>query len=274
MSIAISTHQLEKYYRSYEKTEGLWASIQSLGNRKYFDKYALFPTDLTLEEGQIVGLVGANGAGKTTLIKLLSGLVYPSGGSAKVLGFTPSDRDSDFLRQIGLLLGQKNQLWWDISPMDSFSMLANIYDLDPAQARDRVHDLAKIMNAEHVLNTQLRRLSLGERMKMEIIGALLHQPKVLFLDEPTIGLDIVAQSNIREFLMAYVKEFRPTILLTSHYMDDIALLAQQLLLMQKGCIVYQGTVTEFVQQAQNSQTEEVDFEQVIHSFLQAEHHVR
>ena len=250
---AVSTQLLARTYRTYEKTPGIWGSIQGFWNRQYKEKTALQPTSLQIEPGQIIGLVGANGAGKTTLIKMLAGLIVPSAGEAKVLGYTPWERDHRYLRQMTVLLGQKNQLWWDISPLDSFALLADIYDLDKRAALLRVHELAQILDCEQVLKTQLRRLSLGERMKMEIIGCLLHEPKILFLDEPTIGLDIVAQTSIRKFLTNYVKEKKPTVLLTSHYMDDIAKLADRLLLISQGQIVYDGTVINFVQKSQHKQ---------------------
>lgn len=276
MTYAIETNNLKRVFKTYQKPEGLLNSIKGIWNRKYDEKIALNNTNIKIEQGKIIGLVGANGAGKTTLLKMLSGLVVPSSGEAKVLGFNPSERDYRFLRQISILLGQKNQLWWDISPMDSYALLARIYDLDPEYARNRVLELADVLNCRHVLNTQLRRLSLGERMKMEIIGALLHEPRVLFLDEPTIGLDIVAQESIRNFLAKYVKEKGPTVILTSHYMDDIATLADSLLLISKGNIVYEGTVEEFVKNSneEDVSSEEVDFEEVIRRFLEKESRVR
>lgn len=272
MSIVIETQGLTRSYQTYQKSEGFLNSVKGIWSRKYDHKIALHPTDLKIEAGQIVGLVGANGAGKTTLLKMLSGLVTPSGGTATVLGYQPWLRKNDFLRQISILLGQKNQLWWDISPVDSYALLARIYDLDPKKARERVQYLAELLQCTHVLQTQLRRLSLGERMKMEIIGSLLHEPKVLFLDEPTIGLDIVAQETIRNFLHQYVKEKSPTVILTSHYMDDIAKLANTLLLISKGRIVYEGTVKEFIKTKVSEQAthEEVDFEDVIRRFLETE----
>lgn len=306
--IVIETHDLSRAFLTYKKEEGLWNSIRGFWNRQTIEKVALQKTQLQIKSGQIVGLVGANGAGKTTLLKLLSGLISPSTGTARVLGYEPFERDPAFLKRISLLLGQKNQLWWDITPLDSYSLLAKIYDLDEAKARARVMELAKMLNCQHVLETQLRRLSLGERMKMEIIGALLHSPDVLFLDEPTIGLDIVAQQTIREFLARYVRERGPTVILTSHYMDDIAKLADRLLLISKGSLVYDGTVQGFVAKAELIQTvtyqlvggteqkeevkkselnqylrdltqkgqienikiEETDFEDVIHGFLAKE----
>lgn len=250
---AIETKGLWRAFETYQKPEGFWNSIKGFWNRKTIQKTALHPTDLNIEQGQIVGLVGANGAGKTTLLKLLSGLVFPTGGEARVLGFDPQKRQAEFLKQMAILLGQKNQLWWDIPPADSFQLLATIYELNPKEAKQRVEELATMLGATGQLTTQLRRLSLGERMKMELIGALLHKPKVLFLDEPTIGLDVVAQSNIRDFLKSYVQQEKPTIILTSHYMDDISRLADRLLLIQHGSIVYDGTVEQFTKRMEARQ---------------------
>ena len=309
MSFVIETQNLGREYKTYQKKEGVLNSIKGLWNREYTAKPALKNVSLEIEGGQIIGLVGSNGAGKTTLLKILSGLIYPTQGSVKVLGFEPWKRETEFLRQMSLLLGQKNQLWWDISARDSYSLLTKIYDIDVDTAKKRVNDLADMLSCQHVLDTQLRRLSLGERMKMEIIGSLLHNPKVLFLDEPTIGLDIVAQSAIRDFLASYVRDYKPVVILTSHYMDDIAQLADRLLLISKGEMVYDGTVKRFSQTTETSKKliyrykndlqerelifqdselseklnevvksgevvnlkiEEVDFEEVIHRFLAKE----
>lgn len=252
--VNIETRDLTRSYETYQKAEGLLKSIEGLWARKTDLKVALHPTTLRIESGQIIGLVGSNGAGKTTLLKLLSGLIHPTSGTASVLGYSPTSRDPEFLRRISILLGQKNQLWWDLAPADSYDLLAKIYELDKIAARSRVQELSELLNCSRLLRTQLRRLSLGERMKMEIIGALLHQPEVLFLDEPTIGLDIVAQTTIREFLARYVRERKPTVILTSHYMDDISLLADRLLLISKGQIVYDGSVEEFTAKSEARQT--------------------
>ncbi len=241
----IETSGLSREYASYRKPEGLKQSIQGFFRRQYDTKVALKPCSFSIGSGQVVGLVGANGAGKTTLLKLLSGLISPSHGDARVLGYCPWERSNEYLRRISILLGQKNQLWWDLAPVDSYQLLGSIYEIDKSEVRRRVGDLAAILKCEEQLTTQLRRLSLGERMKMELIGSLLHRPEVLFLDEPTIGLDIVAQSTIRKFIAEYVAEFRPTIILTSHYMDDISRLADRLLLISQGEIVYDGTVAGF-----------------------------
>lgn len=244
--IVITTKQLARSYSSNAKDAGMLASFKNLFSKNSSVKHALLPLDLEIKRGQIVGLVGSNGAGKTTLLKLLSGLIFPTSGTATVLGYTPWDRPNIFLKQIGLLLGQKNQLWWDIPAIDSFQLLITIYDLDKESAMKRVDELAARLDCKHVLHTPLRRLSLGERMKMELIGCLLHSPKILFLDEPTIGLDVVAQTNIRQFILEELKGTDVTIILTSHYMDDIAQLADRLLLMSHGAIAYDGTVEHFM----------------------------
>jgi ABC-2 type transport system ATP-binding protein len=251
--IAIETSLLSRSYKTYKKPEGILNSIKGFWSREYIEKQALKPTDLSIGGGQIVGLVGANGAGKTTLLKLLAGLIHPTGGDAKILGYRPWDRRYEYLRRISILLGQKNQLWWDIPPLDSYNLLARIYEVDRKDVKLRVDELATILGCTDQLQVQLRRLSLGERMKMELIGALLHRPEILFLDEPTIGLDVMAQTKIRDFLNAYVKSYGPTVILTSHYMDDIATLADRLLLISQGSIVYDGTVKTFVQKAEPTQ---------------------
>lgn len=271
MSYAIETENLSKTFQSYQKPEGLWNSIQGFWDRKYISKTALDSTTLKIERGQIIGLVGANGAGKTTLLKLLSGLVHPSSGDAKVLGYRPWERKDEFLRRMSILLGQKNQLWWDIAPLDSFMLLSEIYDLDRIRAKKRVQELAEILDCTPVLQTQLRRLSLGERMKMELIGALIHEPEILFLDEPTIGLDIVAQTSIRRFLAEYVRMKKPTVILTSHYMDDISKLADQLYLISRGRIVYTGTIEGFIEKSENLQKISFDLIDPLPESLKIEH---
>lgn len=275
MSIAIETRDLTRDYKTYRRAEGGWNAVKGFFNRQSEIKRALSPTSLQIPRGQIVGLVGANGAGKTTLLKMLSGLIYPSAGEVRVLGYKPFERKSEFLRQISILLGQKAQLWWDLPAADSFNLLANIYGLDLEAARADWRSLAERLQCTDQLHVQLRRLSLGERMKMEIIGSLLHRPKVLFLDEPTIGLDVLAQTTIRRFLTEYVREHQPTIILTSHYMDDISSLADRLLLISRGQIVYDGTVEDFVTHAERNlgldiKSEETDFESVIQKFFEKE----
>lgn len=275
MSVVIETKDLSRTYKTYRRAEGGWNAVKGFFNRQSELKEALKPTTLSIPRGQIVGLVGANGAGKTTLLKILSGLIYPTAGEVSVLGFKPFERRYEFLRQISILLGQKAQLWWDLPAAESFNLLSTIYDLDTAQTRAQWRDLADRLGCTDQLNVQLRRLSLGERMKMEIIGSLLHRPKVLFLDEPTIGLDVLAQNTIRGFLTEYVRQEQPTIILTSHYMDDISILADRLLLISQGSLVYDGSVNDFVSSAEKQlgldiKSEGADFEQVIHKFFEKE----
>ena len=260
MDTTIEIMGLGRTFQTYRKREGIGASIRGFFSRDYEYKIALQPTTLSIQKGSIVGLVGANGAGKTTLLKLLAGLIHPTVGDARILGFQPWQRDFSYLSRIGILLGQKNQLWWDIPAADSFDLLGKIYGLSAAVVKDRTYELADLLGATDQMHIQLRRLSLGERMKMEIIGALLHRPEILFLDEPTIGLDIVAQSAIREFLVKYAARENPTIILTSHYMDDIAHLADRLLLISRGGIVYDGTVKSFTEAAELKQCLTMRFE--------------
>lgn len=269
----IKTRGLSREYKTYKKPTGVMNSIKGLWNRQHLIRQALKPCDIEIGPGEVIGLVGSNGAGKTTLLKLLSGLIHPTSGEAHVLGHIPWERKPEYLKRISLLLGQKSQLWWDLPASDSFALLSDIYELNFKEAKERWESLAKRLRCEGQLDIQLRRLSLGERMKMEIIGSLLHQPQLLFLDEPTIGLDVVAQETIREFLSEYVKDSRPTIILTSHYMDDIFELADRLMLISQGSIVFDGPVEAFMQSqaAKKAHGEEVlDFEGVIREFLEEE----
>jgi len=271
--VVIKTRGLSREYRTYKKPSGVMNSIKGLWKRQHLIRQALKPCDIEIGPGEVIGLVGSNGAGKTTLLKLLSGLIHPTAGEAQVLGHQPWERKPEYLKRISLLLGQKSQLWWDLPASDSFTLLADIYELDFVEAKKRWESLAKRLRCDGQLDIQLRRLSLGERMKMEIIGSLLHEPQLLFLDEPTIGLDVVAQETIREFLSEYVKDARPTIILTSHYMDDIFELADRLMLISQGSIVFDGPVESFMQSqaAKKAQGEEVlDFEGVIREFLEEE----
>lgn len=263
MKPAIQIKNLSRTYLSYKKQTGLLASVKGFWNRDHEIKQALKNVTLEINSGEIVGLVGANGAGKTTLIKVLSGLIPKSDGYVHVLDFDPFLRKDEFLRQISVLLGQKNQLWWDISPLDSYQLLMTIYDLDKNKSQKIINDLSGLLNCRSVLNTQLRRLSLGERMKMELIGALLHQPKLLFLDEPTIGLDIVAQNSIRQFLSDYARSYHPTILLTSHYMDDISKLANRLLVISQGQLHFDGKIDEFSNQSLQKKKIRFSFESTL-----------
>lgn len=269
----IKAQGLGRIFESYRKEEGLKGSLRGLFKRQSIQKIALSPIDLELSGGQIVGLVGANGAGKTTLIKLLTGLIHPTHGEAQVLGSTPHLRDASFLKNIGVILGQKNQLWWDLTPADSYGLLGQIYDIPEAGRKNRMYELAEWLQCRHVLDIQLRRLSLGERMKMEIIGALLHKPQILFLDEPTIGLDIVAQSRIRTFLSEYVKNEKPLIVLTSHYMADISSMAKHLILLSQSKKVFDGSLESFMSHVTQTKKLKIEFTQPLVSPVKVGQHI-
>jgi ABC-2 type transport system ATP-binding protein len=236
----IRADNLSKSFLIHQKQPGLLASARALFTRNWVEKHALKGVTFGVEEGEIMGLVGANGAGKTTLVKILSGIVKASGGSASVLGLNPWDRSKAFRKSISLVMGQKAQLWWDLPAADGFLLLKEIYEIPTGQFRETLEYLTETLAVSELLTTQVRRLSLGERMKMEIIAALLHRPRVIFLDEPTIGLDMSTQRILRRFLREYQQRYRASMILTSHYMEDIKSLSDRLLIIRNGELVYQG----------------------------------
>jgi ABC-2 type transport system ATP-binding protein len=238
----IEIRGLEKSYRVYQKKEGLRAALSGLFHREYREVHAVRGIDLEVEEGEFVAFLGPNGAGKTTTLKLLSGVINPSAGAARVLGYVPWQRDNAYRRRFALVMGQKNQLWWDLPAAESFRLHQQIYRIEPERYEHTKDDLVDLLGVRQLLNQPVRELSLGERMKMELIAALLHSPDVLFLDEPTIGLDVIAQHNIQKFLRHYQEERRITILLTSHYMKDVAALCRRVVVINHGQIVYDGSL--------------------------------
>ncbi len=242
----IQANNLSKTFRVHKKSPGFMGSLKSLVRREWIDKNALVNANLVVEPGEILGLVGANGAGKTTLVKILSGIIHPTSGEASVLGFTPWQRDNGFRKQISLIMGQKAQLWWDLPAADCFILLKEIYQLGDLEYRDTLEYLTESLGVKDQMNIQIRRLSLGERMKMELVAALLHKPKVVFLDEPTIGLDLTAQRAIRKFLLEYRKEHQPAMILTSHYMEDIEKLCKRIIIIKEGQFVYDGALSEVI----------------------------
>jgi ABC-2 type transport system ATP-binding protein len=242
--IVIRVQNLSKTYRIHEKDPGLMGSIKSLFHRRWLDRHALRPISFEVAPGEIVGLLGANGAGKTTLIKMLAGIMHPSSGTADVQGYVPWQRKAQFKHQIALILGQKSQLWPDLPAADSLLLLQEIYRIDPKDYQKRLDYFLDTLDLRKLLKTQIRRLSLGERMKFELIAALLHQPKVIFLDEPTIGLDIGSQRAIRTFLHEYRRTFQPAMILTSHYMEDVTALCERLLILRDGELVFSGRLSD------------------------------
>lgn len=244
----IEIQGLAKSYRVYQKKEGLVAGISGLFRRQHRMVEAVRGIDLQVEQGEFVAFLGPNGAGKTTTLKLLSGVISPSGGMARVMGFVPWRRENAYRRRFALVMGQKNQLWWDLPAAESFRLHQQIYRIEPEQF-DRTRDeLTDLLGVRNLLRQPVRELSLGERMKMELTAALLHSPDVLFLDEPTIGLDVVAQHNIQSFLKHYQQERRVTILLTSHYTKDVAALCRRVVMIALGRIVYDGSLSGIIDQ--------------------------
>ncbi len=238
---------LKKFYQIHKKEPGLAGSLKSLFVRKYEDVKAVNNISFNIEEGELVGFIGPNGAGKTTTLKCLSGLLYPTSGKISVLGFNSWERKAEFLKQIALVMGQKNQLWWDLPPMETFILNKEIYGVSNEEFKKTLSRLVGLLEVEDILKIQVRKLSLGQRMKCELIAALLHSPKVLFLDEPTIGLDVVMQKKMRDFIKEYNRRYKATIILTSHYMGDVQELCQRVLIIDKGKLVFDGQLAEIVQ---------------------------
>jgi ABC-2 type transport system ATP-binding protein len=241
---AIQVRELTKVYRSYKKRPGFSGAFVGLFHREYEAVHAARNVSFKVQEGELVGFLGPNGAGKTTTLKMLAGLLYPTSGEARVLGYVPWERKDGYRRQFALLLGQKNQLWWDLPARESLELNAKIYGIPKEKLERIVSELTELLAVQDKLNVMVRELSLGERMKMELIAALLHEPRVLFLDEPTIGLDVVSQKTVREFLRHHNATRKTTIILTSHYMADIQELCDRVIIIDKGTISFDGRLAE------------------------------
>ncbi len=242
----IKVDKLSKYYQVHQKEPGLMGSVKSLFVRKYYNVKAVDNISFEIEEGELVGFIGPNGAGKTTTLKTLSGLLYPTKGEVSVLDYAPWKRQPAFQKQFALVMGQKNQLWWDLPAIESFILNKEIYEVPDSRYQETLNELSELLEVKDLLKVQVRKLSLGERMKMELIAALIHSPKVLFLDEPTIGLDVVAQKKMRDFIKTYNLKYKSTIILTSHYMDDVKELCQRVIIIDKGKVVFDGLLEEIV----------------------------
>jgi ABC-2 type transport system ATP-binding protein len=242
----IETEGLTKVYRTYRKESGLWGSVKGLVRRRYQETRAADDITFQIEEGELVGFLGPNGAGKTTVLKMLSGLLNPTSGKARVLGFIPWERRDELKRQFSLLMGQKNALWWDLPAQESLELNRAIYGIDRGRFKQVVGGLSELLEVQDKMNVMVRELSLGERMKMELISALIHEPRILFLDEPTIGLDVVSQKRVREFLRIYNQEHRIVTMLTSHYMQDIEELCDRVIVIDHGKIFFDGALSVII----------------------------
>lgn len=244
----IEVENLSKTYRVPVRSEGLGASLRSLVKRTYNEVDAVCDVSFHIEPGEMVGLIGPNGAGKTTTLKMLSGLLAPTGGAARIGGFTPWERKPAYLRRICMVMGNKSQMLWDIPPLDSFRVLAEIYNVPELEYRSTLDELVDLLDMEELLHKPVRNLSLGERMKCELAASLLHRPAVMFLDEPTLGLDVSIQIRLRRFLAEYNRRSGVTVLLTSHYMADVMALCPRVILIHHGRLIYDGALNGLAQQ--------------------------
>lgn len=246
MDRAIIVDHLVKNYEVTEKKPGLSGAIESIISPKKKQVRALKGISFTIQPGELVGFIGPNGAGKTTTLKVLSGLLFPTAGFTQVLGFDPWDRKSEFLKQISLVMGQKNQLWWDLPAVETLELNRAIYEIPKREYEESLEELSSLLDVKKLLGIQVRKLSLGQRMRLELIAALIHRPKVLFLDEPTIGLDLIAQQKMRDFIYEYNKRYQASILLTSHNMNDLIDLARRVIVIDEGRILFDGALEELV----------------------------
>lgn len=244
----ITATNLSKHYEVHDKEPGFIGSLRSFVKRNTRIVKAVDGVSFTIEDGEMVGFLGPNGAGKTTTLKMLSGLLHPSGGELSVNGFTPKERKSAFLKNITLVMGQKQQLMWDLPAYDSFLVNQAVYEIADAEFKATMQEFDEILELGGILKKQVRKLSLGERMKCELAAALLHRPKVLFLDEPTIGLDVNMQVRIREFVAAYNERFNASVMLTSHYMADVTALCKRIIVVDKGTIIFDGDLSKLIEQ--------------------------
>lgn len=242
----ISVSHLSKHFRIYKKEPGIMGSIRSFFKRTYEISKAVDDISFSIEQGELIGFIGPNGAGKTTTLKCLSGLIYPTSGKISVLGYTPFDRNHDYLRSISLVMGQKSQLWWDLPPIESYLLFKELYDISDTRFKETLDELVELLDLKDILQVQVRKLSLGQRMKCELVAQLLHSPKILFLDEPTIGLDIVMQQKIRSFVRQYNKKYNATIILTSHYMDDVKELCKRIIIINHGKLLFDGSLADII----------------------------
>lgn len=261
MKNIIEVKNLNKTYKYYKKQTGIVGSFKNLFNRETLIKEAVKNISFDIKEGEFVGFIGPNGAGKTTTLKVLSGILYPTSGEVTALGYVPWERKKEYQKQFGIVMGQKNQLWWDLPPMETFVLNKEIYEIPDEQFKETLEELTELLEVRDILNVQTRRLSLGQRMKCELMVALLHRPRILFLDEPTIGLDVNSQRKIRDFLKEYNKKSKTTIILTSHYMHDIQKLCERVIVIDLGKIMFDGPMKKLTEEFEQNKRIELELEE-------------
>jgi len=263
MDPIITVGHLSRSFRSYKKEPGVLGSLRSLYHRDFFDVHAVKDISFTINPGEAIGFIGPNGAGKTTTLKMLSGLLYPSAGQVSVLGYEPFQRKPEYLKKYALIMGQKSQLWWDLPPLEGFILNKEIYQVSDTSFNANIRYLADLLDVTSVLKIPVRKLSLGQRMKCELIAALIHNPQILFLDEPTIGLDVVVQKKIRAFLKTHNQEKKTTIILTSHNMDDVQEICKRIIIINHGSLIYDGPLADLTKQYAKNKVLKLIFNQPV-----------
>lgn len=260
MEPLIKLENISKEFKVFKRSKGLWAAIKSLFVRKHEIKKALDDVSFEVNEGEIIGYIGPNGAGKSTTVKIMSGILTPTSGKCVIDGLVPYKDRVKFVKNIGVVFGQRSQLWWDVPAIDSFELLKSIYKISDEEYNQRLEELDKELKIKELLNVPLRQMSLGQRMKCELCGSLLHNPKILFLDEPTIGLDAVTKLAVREFIKKINKKYKITVILTTHDMNDIEALTDKIILIGKGKLLYQGTFTAIKNKYDHNKIINIEFE--------------
>lgn len=260
---AIAVDRLTKVFRVPQKEPGLWNSLKSVFRRQFRELPAVTEATFRIEEGELVGFLGANGAGKTTTLKMLSGLLHPTSGSASVLGRVPWKRERGFQRSLALVMGHRTQLWWELPAQETFELNREIYEIAERDYRETMEELVALLELQDCLAIPVKKLSLGQRMKAELAVSMLHRPKLLLLDEPTLGLDVVMQKKIRQFILEYNRRYKATILLTSHNMDDIMELCRRVIIIDRGRLLYDGSLKQVVERYAPNKIIRADFSREI-----------
>lgn len=260
---AIKLSNLKKNFKVFRRSEGFISSFRSLFRRKYDIVSAVDDISFTIEKGELVGFIGPNGAGKTTTLKCLSGLLWPSSGEIDILGFQPFEKKKEYLKKIALIMGQRRELWWDLPAAETFRLNKEIYEVEDNDYEAILAELLTLLDAHEITDVPVRQLSLGQRMKMELIASLIHKPEILFLDEPTIGLDVVMQKKMREFISHYNRKYSATIILTSHYMSDVEKLCKRIIIIDHGKLLYDGSLDTLKNKYANSKIIKIDTDKKI-----------